>query len=49
MEQKWQIPQESLRHLLDPLKDLRAHGFDALLQGLFAELKVSGGPFWGAS
>ncbi|ERE72562.1 tumor necrosis factor alpha-induced protein 2 [Cricetulus griseus] len=39
MEQKWQIPQESLRHLLDPLKDLRAHGFDALLQGLFAELK----------
>lgn len=39
MEQKWQIPQDSLRHLLDPLRDLKAHGFDTLLQSLFADLK----------
>ncbi|KAL6044884.1 hypothetical protein STEG23_017055 [Scotinomys teguina] len=39
IEQKWQIPQDSLNHLLDPLKDLKAHGFDTLLQSLFSDLK----------
>lgn len=39
MEQTWQIPQDSLRYLMDPLKDLKAHGFDTLLQSLFLDLK----------
>lgn len=49
MEQTWQIPQDSLRYLMDPLKDLKAHGFDTLLQSLFLDLKVSEGSFWGTS
>lgn len=47
MEQTWQIPQDSLRYLMEPLKDLKAHGFDTLLQSLFLDLKVSGGSFRG--
>ncbi|XP_006988026.1 tumor necrosis factor alpha-induced protein 2 [Peromyscus maniculatus bairdii] len=39
VEQKWQIPQDTLNHMLDPLKDLKAHGFDTLLQSLFSDLK----------
>ncbi|KAM7323687.1 hypothetical protein ACRRTK_017793 [Alexandromys fortis] len=39
MEQTWQIPQDSLRYLMEPLKDLKAHGFDTLLQSLFLDLK----------
>lgn len=34
---------------MDPLKDLKAHGFDTLLQSLFLDLKVSEGSFWGTS
>lgn len=45
MEQRWQIPHDSLNRLVEPLKDLKAHGFDALLQNLFSDLKVSGAPF----
>lgn len=45
MEQRWQIPQDSLNRLLEPLKDLKAHGFDTLLQSLFLDLKVSEAPF----
>lgn len=39
MEQTWQIPQDSLRYLMDPLKDLKARGLDTLLQSLFLDLK----------
>lgn len=39
MEQRWQIPHDSLNRLLEPLKDLKAHGFDTLLQSLFSDLK----------
>lgn len=49
MKQKWQVPPDSLNHLLEPLKELKAHGFDTLLQSLFLDLKVSGSLFWGAS
>ncbi|KAM5239923.1 tumor necrosis factor alpha-induced protein 2 [Hipposideros larvatus] len=35
MEQKWQAPQDLLR----PLSELKSHGFDALLQNLFRDLK----------
>lgn len=45
MEQRWQLPHESLNRLVEPLKDLKAHGFDTLLQSLFSDLKVSGAPF----
>jgi hypothetical protein len=45
VEQKWQISHDSLNRLLEPLKDLKAHGFDTLLQSLFLDLKVSGAPF----
>lgn len=45
VEQRWQIPHESLNRLVEPLKDLKAHGFDTLLQSLFSDLKVSGAPF----
>lgn len=48
MEQRWQIPQDSLNRLVEPLKDLKAHGFDTLLQSLFSDLKVSGTPFFPA-
>ncbi|XP_008823797.1 tumor necrosis factor alpha-induced protein 2 [Nannospalax galili] len=40
MEQQWQIPQDSPSHLMDPLKELKAHGFDTLLQSLFLDLKL---------
>lgn len=33
--EKWQAPQDPLR----PLNELKSHGFDALLQGLFWDLK----------
>lgn len=39
VEQKWQISHDSLNRLLEPLKDLKAHGFDTLLQSLFLDLK----------
>lgn len=39
VEQKWQMPPDSLNHLLEPLKELKAHGFDTLLQSLFLDLK----------
>ncbi|XP_048218410.1 tumor necrosis factor alpha-induced protein 2 [Perognathus longimembris pacificus] len=39
VEQKWQIPQNPLDHLLNPLNELKAHGFDTLLQSLFVGLK----------
>lgn len=42
MEQTWQIPHDSLSYLVEPLKELKAHGFDSLLQSLFLDLKVSG-------
>lgn len=45
VEQRWQIPHDSLNRLVEPLKDLKAHGFDTLLQSLFSDLKVSGAPF----
>lgn len=45
MEQRWQIPHDSLNRLVEPLKDLKAHGFDTLLQSLFSDLKVSGALF----
>ncbi|MBZ3869447.1 Tumor necrosis factor alpha-induced protein 2 [Sciurus carolinensis] len=38
MEQKWQI-QDPRSHLLDPLSELKVHGFDTLLQNLFVDLK----------
>lgn len=40
MEQKWQNPQDLPGHLLDPLNELKSHGFDTLLQRLFGDLKV---------
>lgn len=43
MEQKWQSSQD----LLGPLSELKGHGFDALLQGLFEDLKVAGASFPG--
>ncbi|XP_045416247.1 tumor necrosis factor alpha-induced protein 2 [Lemur catta] len=39
MEQKWQVPQDPLSLLLGPLSELKRHGFDTLLQSLFADLK----------
>ncbi|ELW47189.1 Tumor necrosis factor alpha-induced protein 2 [Tupaia chinensis] len=39
MEQKWQLPQAPPSHLLDPLNELKNHGFDTLLQSLFVDLK----------
>ncbi|XP_077907093.1 tumor necrosis factor alpha-induced protein 2 isoform X2 [Ictidomys tridecemlineatus] len=39
MEQKWQILQDPRSYLLDPLSELKVHGFDALLQNLFVDLK----------
>ncbi|VTJ89166.1 Hypothetical predicted protein [Marmota monax] len=39
MEQKWQILQDPRSYLLDPLSELKGHGFDALLQNLFMDLK----------
>ncbi|CAK6431750.1 unnamed protein product [Pipistrellus nathusii] len=33
--EKWQAPQDPLR----PLNELKSHGFDTLLQGLFSDLK----------
>ncbi|XP_044086979.1 tumor necrosis factor alpha-induced protein 2 isoform X2 [Neovison vison] len=39
MEQKWQNPQDLPGHLLDPLNELKSHGFDTLLQRLFGDLK----------
>uniref|UniRef100_A0A8C6ENT7 Tumor necrosis factor alpha-induced protein 2 n=2 Tax=Marmota marmota marmota TaxID=9994 RepID=A0A8C6ENT7_MARMA len=39
MEQKWQILQDPRSYLLDPLSELKVHGFDALLQNLFMDLK----------
>lgn len=35
--EKWQAPKD----LLSPLNDLKSHGFDTLLQGLFWDLKVA--------
>lgn len=35
--EKWQAPQS----LLGPLNELKSHGFDTLLQGLFWDLKVA--------
>uniref|UniRef100_A0A8C9QWK9 Tumor necrosis factor alpha-induced protein 2 n=1 Tax=Spermophilus dauricus TaxID=99837 RepID=A0A8C9QWK9_SPEDA len=39
MEQKWQILQDPRSYLLDPLSELKVHGFDALLQSLLVDLK----------
>ncbi|XP_004645482.1 tumor necrosis factor alpha-induced protein 2 [Octodon degus] len=39
MEQSWPIVQDPRRHLLEPLSELRSHGFDTLLQSLFLDLK----------
>lgn len=39
MEQNWPIVQDPRRHLLEPLNELRNHGFDTLLQSLFIDLK----------
>ncbi|KAK2492410.1 hypothetical protein MC885_010929 [Smutsia gigantea] len=36
MEQNWQTPQD---FLLGPLSELKSHGFDTLLHGLFRDLK----------
>lgn len=43
MEQKWPSSQD----LLGPLNELKGHGFDALLQSLFGDLKVAGASFPG--
>lgn len=40
MEQNWQILQDPRSHLLDPLSEIKSHGFDVLLQGLFVDLKL---------
>lgn len=45
MEQKWQILQDPRSYLLDPLSELKVHGFDALLQSLLVDLKVVGAFF----
>ncbi|XP_058285816.1 tumor necrosis factor alpha-induced protein 2 isoform X3 [Hylobates moloch] len=39
MEQKWQVPQDTLSLLLGPLGELKGHGFDTLLQHLREDLK----------
>uniref|UniRef100_A0A2K6QPC9 TNF alpha induced protein 2 n=1 Tax=Rhinopithecus roxellana TaxID=61622 RepID=A0A2K6QPC9_RHIRO len=39
MEQKWQVPQDTLSLLLGPLGELKSHGFDTLLQNLREDLK----------
>lgn len=39
VEQKWQILRDSRSHLMEPLQELKAHGFDTLLQSLFVDLK----------
>ncbi|XP_057589580.1 tumor necrosis factor alpha-induced protein 2 isoform X2 [Hippopotamus amphibius kiboko] len=39
VEQKWQTPQDLPSHLMSPLKELKSHGFDTLLQNLFGDLK----------
>lgn len=40
VEHKWQNPQDLPGRLLDPLSELKSHGFDTLLQRLFGDLKV---------
>ncbi|KFO22286.1 Tumor necrosis factor alpha-induced protein 2 [Fukomys damarensis] len=40
MEQNWQILQDPRSHLLDPLSEIKSHGFDVLLQSLFMDLKL---------
>lgn len=40
--EKWQAPQDPL----SPLNELKSHGFDTLLQGLFWDLKVGYAPPW---
>lgn len=42
MEQKWQVPQDTLSLLLGALGELKSHGFDTLLQNLREDLKVVG-------
>ncbi|XP_005410821.1 PREDICTED: tumor necrosis factor alpha-induced protein 2 [Chinchilla lanigera] len=39
MEQNWSTVQNPRSHLLDPLSELKSHGFDTLLQSLFEDLK----------
>lgn len=39
VEHKWQNPQDLPGRLLDPLSELKSHGFDTLLQRLFGDLK----------
>ncbi|XP_003463149.1 tumor necrosis factor alpha-induced protein 2 [Cavia porcellus] len=39
MEQNWQAIQDPRSHLLDPLRELKSHSFDTLLQSLFLDLK----------
>ncbi|KAM6171026.1 tumor necrosis factor alpha-induced protein 2 [Erethizon dorsatum] len=39
MEQNWQMAQDPRSHLLDPLSELKSHGFDTLLQSLFMDLR----------
>ncbi|XP_035117494.3 tumor necrosis factor alpha-induced protein 2 isoform X1 [Callithrix jacchus] len=39
MEQKWQVPQDTLSLLLGPLGELKSHGFSTLLQSLCEDLK----------
>ncbi|KAL0601881.1 Tumor necrosis factor alpha-induced protein 2 [Plecturocebus cupreus] len=39
MEQKWQVPQDTLNLLLGPLGELKSQGFAALLQSLCEDLK----------
>lgn len=44
MEQNWQAIQDPRSHLLDPLRELKSHSFDTLLQSLFLDLKVPEAP-----
>ncbi|EHB01379.1 Tumor necrosis factor, alpha-induced protein 2 [Heterocephalus glaber] len=39
IEQNWQVLQDPQRQLLDPLSEIKSHGFDILLQNLFVDLK----------
>ncbi|XP_049646428.1 tumor necrosis factor alpha-induced protein 2 [Suncus etruscus] len=38
LEQQWQVPHDLQSFQLRPLNELKNHGFDALLQGLFRDL-----------
>ncbi|XP_006839605.1 PREDICTED: tumor necrosis factor alpha-induced protein 2 [Chrysochloris asiatica] len=39
VEQRWHAPQDTHSHVLGPLDELKARGFDSLLQSLFLDLK----------